>query len=486
MGFAMKPIQPKSIARLRKAGVSFAALAGLCAWAVATAVYAQRIPVGAQFQAYALDTGVFANSSTNELLAFQSVIQASGKPSKLRVHFSAFNLGKRSYIALTSDRDGGKQKLDRISMGYWQSTSAIFNGDTVKLTLNVAPGEQGIFVQVDQLTLGCDCPEQVLDLTSKGPLTLCGSDSRVASTDNRVGRIAGCTAWLVSNGGVLTAGHCGPVSGVFEVNVPASSASGVPVASAPEDQYPIDTSHSTSVDNGKGDDYTVFDLLPNSTTGTRAHIRFGFFRMTRENPLAADTIRVTGFGVDSTPAGPTANCCARDDMGNCTNPNCNAQSRTLQTATGPYVGETVNSATNIFHSYKVDTEPANSGSPIIWNANGFTIGIHTHGGCGSDGSGDNDGTSFENDNLEALLQNWPGSNTIYVDAIQPPTAPAENGTVFRPFNTVTEGVSSVVSGGRIAIVEGSYTKAAGNTMTMGADGKSFTLLAPVGTVTIGN
>src|SRR5882724_5994573 len=179
----MKSIQLKLIAGQRKAGVLAAVVVALCAWAVAGAAYAQRISTGTESQPYPLDTGVCANSSTNEIIAFQSVIQATGKPSKVRVHFSAFNLGKRSYIALTSDRDGGKQKLDRISMGYWQSTSAIFNGDTVKLTLNVAPGEQGIFVQVDQLTLGCDCPEQVLDLTSKGPLTLCGSDSRVASTD---------------------------------------------------------------------------------------------------------------------------------------------------------------------------------------------------------------------------------------------------------------------------------------------------------------
>ena len=440
-----------------------------------------------EIQAYALDTGVQANNSTNESVAFQAVIQAAGQPSKVRVHFKSFSLGKQSYITLTSLQDGGKQKLDRVSINYWQSTSAIFNGDRVKLELMLAPGEQGIYAQVDSLVVECHCPDQVVDINSgMRPLTLCGADSRVASTDNRVGRISGCTAWLVSNGAVLTAGHCGPVSGVFSVNVPPSQADGTPVASAPEDQYPINTSHRTSVNNGKGDDYTVFDLLPNTTTGTRAHIRFGFFRMTRENPAAADTIRVTGFGVDNTPAGPTANCCATDDLGNCTHPNCNAQSRTLQTATGPYVSETVNSATNIFHSYQTDTEPANSGSPIIWNANGFTVGIHTHGGCASNGTGNNDGTSFENNNLEALLQNWLGANTVYVDAVQPPTSPAEDGTVFRPFNTVTEAVAGVVNGGRLAIVEGNYTKAAGNTMLMGADGKAFTLLAPVGTVTIGN
>jgi len=284
---------------------------------------------------------------------------------------------------------------------------------------------------------------------------------------------------------VLTAGHCGPVSGVFEVNVPASTASGGTVASAPADQYPIDLSTRTSVDNGSGDDYTVFALLPNSSTGTRAHLRFGFFRMSRETPAASSTIRITGFGVDNTPAGPVANCCARDTGGACTHPNCNAQSRTLQTSTGPYVAES-GSGSDISHTYQTDTEPANSGSPIIWNANGFTIGIHTHGGCSSGGGGSNSGTSFENNGLEILLQGFLGVNTRYVDAVTYPNAPVENGTIFQPYNTVTEAVATVVSGGRIAIVEGSYTKLAGNTLTMGADGKSFTVLAPVGTVTIGN
>jgi hypothetical protein len=248
-----------------------------------------------------------------------------------------------------------------------------------------------------------------------------------------VGRINGCTAWLVSNGAVLTAGHCGPVSGVFMVNIPASTASGGQVASAPEDQYPIDLSNRVSVDNGSGDDYTVFALLPNTSTGTRAHHRFGFFRMSRETPAALSTIRVTGCGVDNTPAGPVANCCAFDSGGACTHPNCNAQSRTLQTATGAYVGETVVGASDVFHDYQTDTEPANSGSPIIWDATGFTIGIPTHGGCATGG---NSGTSFENNGLENLLQGFLGANTEYVDFANYPNAPAENGTIFQPFDTV--------------------------------------------------
>jgi len=57
--------------------------------------------------------------------------------------------------------------------------------------------------------------------------------------------------------------------------------------------------------------------------------------------------------------------------------------------------------------------------------------------------------------------------------------------VFRPWNTVTEAVSGVSNGGRVVIVEGSYSAASGNTFLAGEDGKSMTFLVPVGGVTIG-
>lgn len=480
----MKPIR-QQLPALTKARAWWAALVAAALVWTSPSTRAQALPSNLEFQAYKLATDKHDNNTAETRLAYTNLVVATGAPGKVRVHFSSFNLGRHSYLLLTSVQDGGRQKLNAATLKNWRHTSAIFNGDKVKLELHVAPGEQGVFAEMDQLVLECNCPDQPRRAAgSESAETLCGGDSRVASTDNRVGRISGCTAWLVSNGAVLSAGHCGPISGVFEVNVPASSASGVTVASAPEDQYPVDLSNRTSIDNGKGDDYSVFALLPNTVNGDRAHRTHGFFRMSKEAPAASATIRITGFGVDNTPPGPVANCCARDSGGACTHPNCNAQSRTLQTATGTYVGETVTTPTDIFHSYQTDTEPANSGSPVIWNANGFTIGIHTHGGCA--GGGDNDGTSFENTNLENLLQGFLGANTEYVDTATYPNAPAENGNIFSPWNTVTEAVAAVASGGRIAMVEGSYTAAAGNTMTMGADGKSFTLLAPVGTVTIGN
>lgn len=47
-------------------------------------------------------------------------------------------------------------------------------------------------------------------------------------------------------------------------------------------------------------------------------------------------------------------------------------------------------------------------------------------------------------------------------------------------------VAAGPDGGQVAIVKGSYPASAGNTFTAGGDGKAMTLIAPVGTVTIGN
>jgi V8-like Glu-specific endopeptidase len=448
---------------------------------------AQLLPVSYEYLPYQLDSGLHDNDSAEEEAPFSALIEITNTPI-LRVHFNSYNLGTRSYLTLISVKDNGVQRLDSKTMPQWQSTSALFNGPGVLVQLHVAPGEKGIFANVDQIVLNAGCGDVKSPPRPAGLIeTLCGADSRVASTDFRVGRISGCTAWLVSNGAVLTAGHCSPVGGVFEVNVPTSTASGGQVASAPEDQYPVDTSNATFINNGQGDDWTVFGLQPNSTTGGRAHLQHGFFRMSRETPAAGSTIRVTGYGVDNTPAGPVANCCAFDNSSNCTHPRCNAQSRTLQTATGPFQGESIGGANNAQHTYSTDTEPANSGSPIIWSANGFAIGIHTNGGCNSDGSGSNSGTSFENNGLENALQNFPGSNTRYLDTVTYPNSPADNGTIFQPFHNLTAAVASVPSGGRISIVEGSYSKATvGNTGLFGTGNKAMTLIAPVGTVTIGD
>ena len=401
----------------------------------------------------------------------------------LRLHFSEYNLGQNSYITITSLQDGGDQRFDSHSLPQWENATAVFNGDSVEVELHIDADDENIYFVIDNLIAGD--PQEVSNTAEPGIRTLCGADDRAPSTDGRVGRLffGGCTAWLVSNGRLLTAGHCadsdpdgtGPMvpdgvldlAGVVEFNVPASQANGNTVAANPDDQYPINTTNVVwrfdGEGQGLGKDWAVFTVNPNANTGlTPFQAQGAFFRMTNENPVTNSVIRITGMGSDNTPAGSTGGG--------------NAQNFTNQTSFGPYVAE--NSAGNdIWHSYIVDSTGGNSGSPIIWEGLDFTIGIHTNGGCNADGSGANNGTSFEVDALEAAIANHPGANTIYVDKIR--FGAAENGTIFHPHDTIAEGVNTVPSGGNLSIVAGSYNET-------GTFNKPMTISAPAGTVIIGN
>ena len=429
----------------------------------------------------AVHSGKHSNTRAREATPFQQVLVSPGA-AWLRFHFKGYKLEKGSYLTLTAALNGAQQRLDAKSLRDWENGTAYFNGDSVLVELHLAPGDKSAYIEFDEMSVG----EFAEGDTLEGMIeSLCGGDSRVASNDVRVGRITGCTAWLNSNGSLLTAGHCADydppdgildLSGVVEFDIPSSLANGTPVAADPDDQYPIDTSsvvwNFDGEGMGLGKDWAMFRCNPNSNTGLLPHqARDNFFRMTRENPAAANTIRITGCGADDTPTGSTGGR--------------NADNRTLQTSTGPYVSES-SSGANYWHNYQVDTEGASSGSPIIWNNNGFTVGVHTNGGCQPDGSDHNSGTSFEHNPLETALQNFPGANTTYLDAVSPPGTPTEDGTVFRPYNKLPEAVADVVSGGRILAVRGNYPGAAGNTGLLGVDGKSFTITAPVGAVTFGD
>ena len=120
----------------------------------------------------------------------------------------------------------------------------------------------------------------------------------------------------------------------------------------------------------------------------------------------------------------------------------------------------------------------NSGSPIIAQGTDVTVGIHTNGGCSQSG-GANIGTSFENDGLETALRNFSGvgANVSHLDIGHVLAHPIDDGTVFRPFDTLAEAVNSVPAGGVVSIVAGSY----GGGITIS---KPMTLRAPVGPVTL--
>lgn len=184
--------------------------------------------------------------------------------------------------------------------------------------------------------------------------------------------------------------------------------------------------------------------------------------MTRDfNP---DTARVTGYGIDAAPAGCTGN---RNEF-----------SQTQQTDSGGFV---FNGSASL--DIEADATCGNSGGPVMMPDHSVALGIITQ--CGpSCLFQDNHGTGFVNADLANAIRTFSGSVVEFVDAGHPVTL--EDGGVFRPYDSVAEGVSALSAGGIVSIVAGDYPAAAGNTFTAGADGRAMTLSAPVGLVRIGN
>ncbi len=512
--------------------------------------------------------------------AYRHRIEADGA-AWLRLRIGDYHLGRASYITLTSTSDGDSQRFDAQTLPEWHNLSGIFNGGSVVFELHVAPGDKGVFVDVDEVIMGeYEGAEPLVEPPDGGVASLCfGDDDRGASFDARVGRIwfnafngvpGGCTAWLVSNGAVLTAGHCvdsdpdniantncgagipsecctaavpdgvpeprffcaGPPqctsasNAVVEFNVPPSLANGLPLAAALVDQYPVDgayiawqypgcdqnSSSDTLLENGKGTDWAVFSVGRNPNSLLTPHIAQSAFHRVADLACLDDCLTcVTGFGIDNTPAGPgdsrcrgganqnlpcinsgagcnaSSQCpggaCCSPPGGGC-NGVCNSSNFTQQSACGPYQ-DFHSDGSRRWHEYKTDTTGATSGSPVTVSAGPYeyAIGINTHSGCPDNG---NNGTSFIQATLNQSLTEFLGVGTVHADSGWGPCIGACDGTVFEPHPNVAAAVQAVGDGRIVAVVRGSYPAADGNTFTAGADGKSMTLMAPVGAATIGN
>ena len=344
-----------------------AALALVVALLLPATALAQTAPLNYRVEAFTADSGTHtarADQAEAAYSAYRTTVQAPGAP-WLRLTFSAAELGRASYLTVTSLQDGARQRLDAETLAQWEATSAYFNGDAVEVELFVARGDAGVSASIREILVGTvGAPEAA---------SQCGSvDDRVDSTDPRTGRLlsVGCTAWLIADGRFVSAGHClSPFSAnTVQFNVPKSLSNGSLQHPGPEDQYVVDDSSIESVNGGVGNDWGVFEVFDNAETGLQPLQAQGAF-FTLAQDLGPATIRITGFGVDS-----------------------GADNQTLQTHAGPNVGS---GGTTM--AYQADTQGGNSGSPVIDEATGRAVGVHTHGGCStSGGSGTNKGTSTFN------------------------------------------------------------------------------------------
>ena len=444
------------------------------AWAAALPARANPIvPVPLHQEPYALDSGLHSGRPEETSEVFREEVRVPGTV-MIRLHFGDYDLGADSFVVLTSLADDDAQRFDAESLDNWYGASGYFKGDAVAVELFVAPGDVDVFVTLDQVTV--TDPAEPPSGPIADPEGICGDfDNRSRSTDSRVGRIrvasAGsiATGWLVASDIVLTAGHAGDPDGalagsIMEFNVPSSGSNGSVQPAALADQYPVNTSGLAFESDGTGEDYAVLRLNPNAN-GRWAHDVQDFFRITTTTPPESATMRVTGYGNDPYPPG--------------TSGGGNSDAWTQQTAVGRFDerdGSTL--------EYEVDTMGGDSGAPVIRNATGFAVGIHTAGGCDDFISGyENHGTWFGYGPLYDAIDAFNPSNRFWVDRASQDRF--QTGGVLTPFRSVGLAVLNVPSNAEINIIGGNYSAASGNTFIAGQDGKRMTLIGQLGTAVIG-
>ncbi len=361
----------------------------------------------------------------------------------LQLQFSEVHLGPDGVLTIT-DASGEYQTFSQAQIDAWGGMSATFNGSELRVSLRQGATEPvsarikdiiiglpasavsgGEFVTPHPLRnlLGPDikrfisAPDDLRGLwkqdavqcaavnTSNDSGTICGAnDDRVASDDPRVGRIrpGGATGWLMDGGRLVTAGHANlgapSVPQTLEFNVPTSQADGTPVAPPVRDQYRVIAASVVSENTGVGNDWAVFEVLPNTQSGLMPAAAQGatFQVSNTDNPAQ---VRVTGYGVDGPP--PSFGSGPNDNKPRAPR---NAQSQIQQTHAGPLIINYRYPWGTAYLGFEVDIQHGNSGGPVIDEVSNSAIGIVTHGGCGLTG-GYNKGTSFRNAAL------WTAVNT---------------------------------------------------------------------------
>jgi len=359
----------------RTVGASLA----LAATLVVSASSQQQAPPTATYD-YTYDTGPVENTGSEPDVIISFAV-THPEANSMRLFFDQVELagdllaGTGSILRVTSHLDGHVQELNKLHLRQWQNSTAYFNGDTVQVEIVAHPNTGANRIAMRSFVIGLPYAQWE---SQCGPV-----DDRVLSNDPRAARLLpiGCSGWLINDcrNCFLTAGHCDGGLSVAQFNVPLSNSNGSLNNPSPDDQYPIDAASLISNGGqGTGNDWAYFGTFPNNNTGlTAADAQGSVYTLVLPPPTAGNNIRITGYGTDSTPS---------------------THNQVQQTHVGPFV---TNSGSLI--QYVTETTGGNSGSPVIWEETGEAIGIHTHAGCSTDGSGANQGTGSNHPGLQAAL-----------------------------------------------------------------------------------
>lgn len=298
----------------------------------------------------------------------------------------------------------------------------------------------------------------------------CAGDDRIKlPRDSRlgIGRIYAnsiCTAFILSNGAVVTAAYCVDIEGdgipdsrflnaTLDFNLSDSTWDGCFRVDEFTRSYPIEAVLDSQY--APAGDWAVFTVGPDDQ-GNEAALVEGFLRPDNDGPIPHSLVRVTGYGRDIVP--PTATLCGG-----------NSDSFTLQTDAAFYENFESNQI-----GYRIDTAAGNYGSPIIQEGTDRVIGVHNADTCVDVFTPH--GIAFTKRTLADAVNSFQGPSAVHLDAA---AASGGDGSIFDPYRSLNDAVNATPAGGTLVIVTGSYSGA----VTID---KELEIVTPVGGATLGS
>ena len=194
---------------------------------------AQLAKICESMQSYGYDSGHTTAAST--------VVSVADTP-WIQLDLTGTELAPGAILTITSDSTSQELTADSLA---FNAFSGVFDGSQVNVELSSNGGIRGLAstsrVRISNVKVGL-CRDEITDET------ICGDiDDRVPSEDVRMGRIGGCTGWLISEDVFIQAGHCGTPSSSTRIHFVYGTAGG-PL----EDQYAVEVSSYTGVNGGVG------------------------------------------------------------------------------------------------------------------------------------------------------------------------------------------------------------------------------------------
>jgi len=474
----------------------------LIGWGCLTALSLQaqkKVPHSFQYAAEASEEGTLKELTQ---------VSYSGT-SSIRLYFDEVELGPNSYLLLEGS-DGAEQKLNAEALQNWSNSSAYFNGQSVKVSLYQAAGEE---VTLKLKELRVNKSTQTSQKTNTSTMAI-ENQARIESKPYlpswaaAVGRFTDGvtsygTGWIAANGAIVTDLNYGGIDDIevgagyemineydiIEFNVPASNRDGTVNHPSPDNQYPLNKDYyywriiegrleyvgmgfiriqryDIAGDPAVGG-YTIVEALPNST-GQRPGERIGeYFQVLRHGTgLQMDNLEMELFHYSRNDLGPI-NQTLRKSTVELRNPN----------AWLTYVSDK-----NRFLVYDTPTvhpgfwDRDMEGAPIVYPGSNIAVGIHSYGAVGNTLFSPSLGTGFRDQDFRKHLGEFFTTAVTYVDQASP--LDESNGNIYQPYLTVAEGVQQAADHDILNIARGFYNES----VTIN---KPMTLSAPVGAVVIG-